>query len=142
MPEQNPISQEAREEIYSDFSAELASVIYSKTGWKIALLTADSEGWVYAANELPDGKILDVNDYTEDGSHILNDELLYGLFDEDELEASSGEVSLRILEDSESFAQSFSPTIEKEFFNEIADSLIEWVDFNEEEEEEIEANAH
>lgn len=104
---------------------EIAWRIHERTGWPVVLLTSTGEGWVHAAVALPDGTVLDGTGRSQAGTHILDNDMLYGLFDADELEASDGEVRLVPMP---------SPTREllewadadRARCDRIADELLEW----------------
>lgn len=75
----NPISESVRKDISLNFSAEFAIALHEVKGWPLYGLTGNGQDWVYLAVKTPDGNILDINDYSMDGQHIIDDDELYAL---------------------------------------------------------------
>lgn len=73
----NPISNEVRKNITLKLSADFAAAVHDITGWPLVGLTANGRDWVYLAVLTPEGLILDVNDFSQNGDHIIDDDSIY-----------------------------------------------------------------
>lgn len=121
----HPFSEDEKEFIFDNgLSTDLAYIVHQKTGWDIVILTMDQgESWVYAANELPDGRIFDVYKGTYGGQHIFDNETLYSMFEEDNFDDS--EVWLGKATDMAYYRGFLNPTSPR--FEADVEKYIEWV---------------
>ena len=73
----------------------VAMQLSEATGWPVVVLTtSDHQLWVHAAVRTPSGMVIDASGASAGGQHILDDDVFYGSFEEDELALSDGEVWL------------------------------------------------
>lgn len=75
----NPLNEQDRLNIMNNFSAEFAVALHDLKGWPLVGLTGNGSDWVYLAVKTPDGLILDVNDYSLEGKHIIDEDAVYDL---------------------------------------------------------------
>ena len=107
----------------------LAQRLYERLGWEPVIVTTDGHGWTHVGVRSPDGYVLDAEGIS-DGDHILNSDTYAGMFSDEELEASEGEVFLAEMPPTERefIAAEYETYSDRERVERVAEQLIAWVD--------------
>lgn len=117
----------------SDFTGgdcnHLAQRLHERLGWEPVIVTTDGHGWTHVGVRSPDGYVLDAEGIS-DGSHIVNSDTYAGMFSDEELEASDGDVFLAEMPPAERefIAAEYEMHTDRGRVERVAEQLIAWVD--------------
>ena len=117
----------------SDFTGgdcnHLAQRLHERLGWEPVIVTADGHGWTHVGVRSPEGYVLDAEGIS-DGSHIVNSDIYVGMFSDEELEASDGDVFLTEMPPAERefISAEYETYTDRGRVERVAEQLIAWVD--------------
>lgn len=126
----NPISDEVRQEVTLTLSADFAVAVHDITGWPLLGLTANGRDWVYLAVLTPEGLILDVNDFSDNGDHIIDDDRIYEMIPSKDF-VNNGDVWFMPVSYAEALEYIETDKVEfpEEKMLDIAREIVEWYNY-------------
>lgn len=126
----NPISDDVRKDVTLRLSADFAAAVHNITGWPIVGLTANGRDWVYLAIATPEGVILDVNDFSHNGDHIIDDDRIYNMIPAKDF-VNNGDawfIPVSYAEASE-YIETDKIDFSEEQMNDIAKQIVDWYNY-------------